>query len=212
MATKSKPRIAIIAGSTRPNRKAGAVARWALEVLSLRQDATFEIVDLRDYPLPLLDEPVPPSLGKYGNVHTRIWAAKIRSFDGFILVTPEYNHSTSAALKNALDYLFAEWNNKAVGFISYGSAGGVRAVEQLRAIVGELMMADVRTQVALPLATEFENYSEFKPSERSAEALVAMADQVVEWTNAMAGLRPVAGPGDHLKADWPLEVRATRGA
>ncbi|WP_424556337.1 NADPH-dependent FMN reductase [Streptacidiphilus pinicola] len=102
-------------------------------------------IGIADYPLPHLDEPVPPFMGQYQNGHTKEWAAKIGSFDGFIFVTPEYNHSTSGALKNAIDYLFAEWNNKAVGIVSYGSVGGARAAEHLRLIAGELKMADVRT-------------------------------------------------------------------
>ncbi|BCJ67271.1 hypothetical protein GCM10009779_04940 [Polymorphospora rubra] len=130
------------------------MARWALGLASKRTDAEFQLVDLRDFPLPHLDEVMPPSFGQYQNEHTRQWAQEVASFDGFVIVTPEYNHSTSGVLKNALDYLFAEWNNKAVGFISYGAHGGVRAVEHLRVMAGELMMADVRAQVVLNFATE----------------------------------------------------------
>ena len=146
-------RIGIILGSTRPNRNGEQVARWVLEVASHRQDTDFELVDLRDYPLPHLDEPLPPSFGQYQNEHTRQWAAKIASFDGFVIVTPEYNHGTSGVLKNAIDYLYAEWNNKAVGFVSYGAVGGARAVEHLRLVAGELQMADVRQQVVLRLSS-----------------------------------------------------------
>ena len=115
------PRIGIILGSTRPNRNGEQVARWVFDIASQRADAEFELVDLRDYPLPHLDEPMPPSLGQYANDHTKEWAQKIVSFDGFVIVTPEYNHGTSGVLKNAIDYLYAEWNNKAVGFVSYGA-------------------------------------------------------------------------------------------
>ena len=124
-------RIGIILGSTRPNRNGEQVAKWVYDVASRRGDAEFELVDLRDYPLPHLDEPLPPSMGQYHNEHTRQWADKIASFDGFVIVTPEYNHSTSGVLKNAIDYLYAEWNNKAVGFVSYGAVGGARAAEHL---------------------------------------------------------------------------------
>lgn len=185
----NQPRIGIIAGSTRPGRKSEAVGRWALEKAATRSDATFELIDLDDHPLPLLDEPIPPSMGQYHHDHTRRWASVVASFDGFVFVTPEYNHSTSAVLKNALDYLFAEWNNKAVGFISYGSSGGVRAVEQLRCMAGELMMADVRVAVALPLATEFTDFRRFTPREQTGTTLHAMLDQVVAWTNALAVCR-----------------------
>jgi NAD(P)H-dependent FMN reductase len=117
------------------------------------------------------------------------WASKIASFDGFVIVTPEYNHGPSGVLKNALDYLYAEWNNKAVGFVSYGAAGGVRAVEHLRLVAGELQMADVRQQVALSLLTDFENFSVFKAGEYSLAALNTMLDQLVAWTSALAPLR-----------------------
>ena len=182
-------RIGIILGSTRPNRNGEQVARWVLDIASRRDDAEFELVDLRDYPLPHLDEPVPPALGQYQNDHTKQWAAKIASFDGFVIVTPEYNHGTSGVLKNAIDFLFAEWNNKAVGFVSYGSAGGARAVEHLRLVAGELQMADVRQQVVLSLVTEFENYRIFKPGDYNLPALNTMLDQVVTWSTALAPLR-----------------------
>ena len=140
-------KIGIIIGSTRPGRNAEQVAKWYYEVAKERTDAEFELIDIADYNLPLLDEVLPAGYHQYENEHTKKWAAKIAEFDGFVMVTPEYNHSTSAALKNAIDYLGLEWNNKSVGFVSYGSAMGVRAVEHLRQIVGELQMADVREQV-----------------------------------------------------------------
>jgi NAD(P)H-dependent FMN reductase len=185
-------RIGIILGSTRPNRNGEQVAKWVYETAALRSDADFELVDLRDYPLPHLDEPLPPSMGQYQNDHTKEWSDKIGSFDGFVIVTPEYNHSTSGVLKNAIDYLYAEWNNKAVGFVSYGAVGGARAAEQLRLISGELQMADVRQQVALSLLTDFENYSVFKPSAYHVAALNTLLDQVVAWSSALAPLREPA--------------------
>jgi NAD(P)H-dependent FMN reductase len=182
-------RIGIILGSTRPNRNGEQVARWVFDLASRRDDAEFELIDLRDYPLPHLDEPMPPSLGQYQNEHTKQWAEKIASFDGFVIVTPEYNHSTSGVLKNAIDYLSAEWNNKAVGFVSYGAAGGARAVEHLRLVAGELQMADVRQQVTLSLLTEFENFSIFQPGDYNLAALDTMLDQVIAWSTALAPLR-----------------------
>jgi len=128
-------------------------------------------------------------MGQYQNEHTKKWAAKIASFDGYVIVTPEYNHSTSGVLKNAIDYLFAEWANKAVGFVSYGGAGGARAAEHLRLIAGELQMADVRQQVVLSLITEFENFSVFKPGDYNLQALHTLLDQVVAWSAALAPLR-----------------------
>ena len=186
-------RIGIILGSTRPNRNGEQVAKWVYEIAAQRSDAEFELVDLRDYPLPHLDEPLPPSMGQYQNEHTRQWAAKIGSFDGFVFVTPEYNHSTSGVLKNAIDFLYAEWNNKAVGFVSYGAVGGARAAEHLRLVAGELQMADVRQQVALSLLTEFENFSVFKPGDYNRSALDTLLDQVIAWSSALAPLREPAG-------------------
>jgi NAD(P)H-dependent FMN reductase len=165
------------------------VAKWVLEIASRRDDAEFELIDLRDYPLPHLDEPMPPSMGGYSHDHTNQWAERIASFDGFVMVTPEYNHGTSGVLKNAIDYLYAEWNNKAVGFVSYGAVGGARAAEHLRLVAAELQMADVRQQVPLSLITEFENFSLFKPGDYNVDALTTLLDQVIAWSSALAPLR-----------------------
>jgi NAD(P)H-dependent FMN reductase len=159
------------------------------DIAKNRKDAEFEIVDIEDFKLPLLDEPVPPSLGQYSKAHTKAWSAKINSFDAYIFVTPEYNHGPSGALKNAIDFLFREWNNKAAGFVGYGGSGGTRAVEQLRQVMGELMVADVRAQVALSLSMDFENYTTFKPHERHEKAVHAMLEQVIAWGGALKAMR-----------------------
>jgi NAD(P)H-dependent FMN reductase len=182
-------KIGIIVGSTRPGRKAGAVATWVHDILKRRKDAEFEIVDIEDYKLPLLDEPVPPSMHQYSKPHTNTWSQKIASLDAYIFVTPEYNHGTSAALKNAIDFLFREWNNKAAGFVGYGGAGGVRAVENLRLVMGEIKIADVRAQVALSLFSDFENFTTFKPHEKHDNAVHLMADEVIAWGGALKALR-----------------------
>lgn len=182
-------KIAVITGSTRPGRLNEQVAHWVLEQARKRGDAEYTLVDIQDFNLPLLDEPLPAGYNQYKNPHTIKWAQAMAPYDGYVLVTPEYNHGPSAALKNAMDYLFAEWNNKAVGFVSYGSANGVRAVEHLRQVAGELMMADVRAQVQLNLFTEFENFSAFKPSSMKLEDLNAMLDQLLAWSGALKPLR-----------------------
>ena len=182
-------RIGIILGSTRPGRNGEAVARWVADIASTRSDAQYELVDIKDFNLPLLDEAVPPSRGQYSKQHTKAWAAKIASFDAFVFVTPEYNHGTSGALKNAIDFLYAEWNNKAAGFVSYGSVGGTRAVEHLRLVMAELQVADVRAQVALSLFTDFTNFSTFTPAAFQAEAVGAVLDQVVAWSRALKSVR-----------------------
>jgi NAD(P)H-dependent FMN reductase len=182
-------KLAIIIGSTRPGRVGESVAKWIHELAKKRTDAEFELVDIKDFNLPLLDEPVPPSQGKYSKEHTRNWAAKIASFDGYVFVTPEYNHGISGALKNAIDFLYAEWNNKAAGFVSYGSAGGVRAVEHLRLVMAEVQVATVRNQVMLSLREDFENYSVFKPREFHEKTLAQVLDQVIAWSEALQSLR-----------------------
>jgi NAD(P)H-dependent FMN reductase len=184
--------IAIVIGSTRPGRKAEAVAKWVFEHAAGRPDATYELVDLKDFNLPLLDEEVPPSMGQYSQPHTKAWAEKVASFDAFIFVTPEYNHGTSGALKNAIDFIYAEWNNKAAGFVSYGSAGGARAVEHLRLVMAEIQIADVRAQVMLSLATDFEKYTTFTPGPQHTRTLATLFTQVESWGKAMKTLRSPA--------------------
>lgn len=190
-------RIGIILGSTRPGRRGDQVARWVLDHAAGRTDAEFALVDLLDYPLPLLNEPRPAMFcadGGYEHEYTRAWSQAIASFDGFVVVTAEYNHGMPSALKNALDYLFHEWANKAVGIVSYGVDGGARAAEQLRLASGILQLADVAYQVTLSLFTEFENMATFKPSERAVQTLASTLDQVVAWSNALAPLRAAAAP------------------
>lgn len=182
-------KVGIIVGSTRPGRKGEVVARWVYEIAQRRGDAEYEVVDIQDFNLPLLDEPIPPSLGQYSKPHTKAWAAKVASFDAYVFVTAEYNHGIPGALKNAIDFVYAEWNNKAAGFVSYGSASGVRAVEQLRLVMGELQVADVRAQVMLSLFTDFENFTVFKPAAFQEKSVHAMLDQLVAWGGALKTLR-----------------------
>jgi NAD(P)H-dependent FMN reductase len=182
-------RIGIVIGSTRPGRKAEDVAKWVFEIAQKNNDGKFVLVDIQDFVLPLLDEPVPPSQGIYKHEHTKQWSQKISSFDGYIFVTPEYNHGTSGALKNAIDFLYKEWNNKAAGFVAYGSAGGTRAVESLRLVMGELQVADVRAQVALSLHDDFENYTTFKPQPHHEKSVQTLIGQVIAWSNALKPLR-----------------------
>ncbi len=182
-------KIAIILGSTRPGRNGKGVADWVLAQAAGRDSADYELVDLADYPLPHLDEAMPPSFGAYANEHTKAWAAKIASYDGYIFVTPEYNHSTSGVLKNAIDYLYAEWNNKAAAFVSYGSLGGARAIEHLRGIASELQIAHVRTQLSFSLFTDFENFSTFKPGPQHIDGAAALFDQLESWAGALKTVR-----------------------
>ncbi|CAM5498691.1 NADPH-dependent FMN reductase [Leifsonia shinshuensis] len=180
-------KIAVILGSTRPGRNGAGVARWVMEQ-SADREAIYELVDLADYPLPHLDEPALPSSGAYVNEHTKEWAQKIAGYDGYIFVSPEYNHSTSGVLKNALDYLYAEWNNKAAAFVSYGSLGGARAIEHLRGVASALQLAHVRQQLSFSLFSDFENFHTFTPGPQHAKAVQTLFDELEAWT---AGLQYV---------------------
>ena len=182
-------KIAVILGSTRPGRVGEAVAHWILDLAKRRDDAEFELVDVADFNLPLLDERLPAGFGQYEKEHTRNWAKKIGEFDGFVFVTAEYNHGIPGALKNAIDFLGAEWNNKAAALVSYGSAGGARAAEHLRQVLGELQVADVRQQVMLSLFTDFEDFSKFKPDPRHLEEVDEMLNQLIAWSGALKPLR-----------------------
>jgi NAD(P)H-dependent FMN reductase len=182
-------KIAIILGSTRPGRNGKAVADWVVEKAATRAAATYELVDLADYPLPHIDEAMPPSMGQYAGEHTKAWAAKIGAYDGFVFVTPEYNHSTSGVLKNAIDYLYGEWNNKAAAFVSYGSLGGARAIEHLRTIASELQIAHIRQQLSFSLFTDFENFSSFTPGAQHDASAELLFDQLESWTQAMKTVR-----------------------
>lgn len=186
--------IGIVVGSTRPGRRAEGVARWVADVAAHRPDAAVELVDLAEHDLPLYDEPRPAVLGDYQHEHTRRWSAVVTRLDAYVVVTPEYNHGVPAALKNALDLLYREWNDKAVGFVSYGSAGGVRAVEHLRGVVGELRMADVRAQVALSTATEVDATGTVTAGPEKVAALETLLDQLVAWGTALTAVRQ-ADPG-----------------
>jgi len=182
-------KIAIIIGSTRPGRKTDKVADWVFLHASRRGDASFELVDIAAHELPLLDEAMPPILGKYEKAHTRAWAAKISRFDAFVFVTPEYNHGVPAALKNAIDFLHAEWNDKPAAFVAHGNAGGSRAVEALRLVMGEIRVATVRTSVLLSVFDDFESYVTFKPRPHHERTVQTMLDELVEWGEAFRQMR-----------------------
>jgi NAD(P)H-dependent FMN reductase len=184
-------RLGVVVGSTRPGRRGAAVAAWATQVAAahLRGVAVgLRTLDLAAFGLPLLDEPVPAAFGEYARPHTRRWAEAVAACDGFLLVTPEYNHSLPAALKNALDFLYAEWHDKAAGVVGYGVAGGVRAIEHLRQVLGELRVADVRTAVTLSLTADFTGDA-FTPRAHQPAQVRRLADEVVAWSRALQSLR-----------------------
>ncbi|GAA1405223.1 FMN reductase [Glutamicibacter uratoxydans] len=182
-------KIAIVTGSTRPGRNNLGVAQWVLEQAQAFGGADYELVDIADFSLPVLDEPFPAAYQNYQNEHTKAFAAKIAEFDGYIFITGEYNHSVQPALANALSFLNVELNNKAAGMVGYGSAMGARAIEHLRGILSELQIAHVQKTGLFSLFTDFENFANFAPTEQSAASVQPMFEQLVAWTKAMEVVR-----------------------
>ncbi|SOC10735.1 NAD(P)H-dependent FMN reductase [Ureibacillus xyleni] len=175
--------IGIILGSTREGRVSPQVGAWVKELAEKRGDANYTIIDIADYKLPFLGEPGGDTSG------VAAWSEAVAKLDGFVFIVQEYNHSITGALKNALDFLREEWNNKAAGIVSYGSVGGARAAEHLRGILGELLVADVRVHPALSLFTDFENGTDFKPKEVQADSVNQMLDQLIPWATALKTIR-----------------------
>ena len=191
-------KIAIVVGSTRPGRKGSTVGRWVHDHALQRDDVPwkveFDLLELDSFDLPLLEEPTVPAAAdrEYETPQTRRWSEAVDSYDGFVFVTPEYNHGVPAAMKNALDVLGPEWAHKAVGFVSYGADGGVRAVEHWRTIVANVMMADVRAQLSLLVFEDWKD-GEFRPLPRREDELDTMLDQLVAMTEAVRTLRIGSG-------------------
>lgn len=189
-------RIAVVVGSTRSGRQAGGIGRWVLDRgrALVPPHVELALVDLAEIGLPLLDEPSPAITGDYTLAHTHRWSEVVAGFDGFVFVVGEHNHSFPASLKNALDHLFAEWNDKAAGFVGYGvHAGGAVAIEQLRVVLAELRMATVRTAVRLALGTDVADGA-VVPGGRGERALAMMLDELVRWSEALRGVREGSCP------------------
>jgi len=187
-------RIGVIVGSTRPQRRSPQVASWVEQRAATRDDVEVEVLDLRAADLPMYDEPVAPAVGAIQGERARAWTAEVARFDAYVVVVPEYNHSYPAVVKNAIDLVFHEWNDKAVGFVSYGLHGGVRAVEHLRAVVSEVKLASVRTHVVLSLFHDFTltdtvQPGSFTPDEHQDQTLERMLDELVAWAGALQTLR-----------------------
>lgn len=187
--------IGIIVGSTRPGRFGIQPGNWIYDLAQQHGGANFELVDLQEVGLPLLDESTPAAMHQYEHEHTKRWAERIGNLDGFIFVSPEYNHSTSGALKNAIDFLYQEWNYKAASFVSYGSgAGGSRAVEHLRGIMGELRIFDLREQVLLPeYYTRLNDQGQYQFSEAEASTATMVIRDTVFWAEQMKAAREKLG-------------------
>ncbi|WP_028274423.1 NADPH-dependent FMN reductase [Atopococcus tabaci] len=183
-------KIGIIMGSIRDGRVNEDVAKWVKNLADKFGGAEYELVDLKDYELPLFAEPASPAYTDdlVAKEQQRPWSEKMQSFDGYIFVTPEYNHGMPSVLKNALDYVYTELNDKAAGIVSYGSAGGVRSAEQLRIVLSEFQVAHVRTQPALSLFYDW-NEEGFNPSDAQVKAVNTMLSQLAAWTEGMQFVR-----------------------
>src|SRR5882762_2974307 len=187
--------ISVIVGSTRQGRFSEKPAQWIFQQLSKREGIETQLLDLRDFPMPFFDQPTPPAMpGRppYEHEVVKKWTTHIAASDGFVFVTPEYNYGTSAVLKNAIDWVYPEWNRKAAAFVSYGSAMGARAVQQLREALIELQAAPIRTSVHIPVATLWAHYTGGNVEAGLAELAVnaeAMVDDLLWWTEALKTAR-----------------------
>lgn len=188
--------IAVILGSIRRGRFGEKPARWIFDEVKKRSGVSAEFVDLRDYELPFFDEPVSPGwiTEPYKNEAVARWTRKIAAQDGFIVVAPEYNRSVAGAMKNAFDWVYKEWNRKAIGFVGYGAVGGGRAIEHMRTIAIELQMAPIRAGVHLPVDLYLSMMKDeapvdparFQPVQQAADTMI---DQLVWWASALKEAR-----------------------
>jgi len=188
----SQPRVGIIIASTREGRFGEKPANWIHEISKQRTDLTFELIDLRDHPLPFFNEPASPAWAPVKNEAAQRWAVKIGALDGLIVVTPEYNHGTSAVLKNALDYAYTEFNRKPIAFVGYGGVGAARAIEQLRLVAIELQMAPVRNAVHIGMVEFLGVWQQGKTFEdfpHLAQAAGAMLDDLAWWAKVLKTAR-----------------------
>ena len=192
---QQSPRIGIIIGSTRESRFGEKPAHWIYELARQRTDLSFELIDLRDHPLPFFNEAGAPAWGPVKNEAAQRWAAKLDTLDGLIVVTPEYNHGPSAVLKNAIDWAYKEFIRKPIGFVGYGGVGAARAVEQLRLIAVEMQMAPVRNAVHIGMVEFLGIWQQGKTFEdfpHLAQAASGMLDDLAWWTKALKTAREAA--------------------
>ncbi|MDX6229992.1 MAG: hypothetical protein QOI76_3382 [Frankiales bacterium] len=185
------PVLKIIVASTRPGRVGAPVGRWVTGIAEQHAGFAVEVVDLAEVGLPLMDEPNHPRLRAYTHEHTKAWSATIDAADAFVFVMPEYNYSFTAPLKNAIDYLFTEWQHKPVGLVSYGGvSGGLRAAQMIKQVVTTLTMMPLVEAVTIPMIHSHLQDGELVPTELMQQSATAMLDSLVRWTGAMKVLRP----------------------
>jgi NAD(P)H-dependent FMN reductase len=183
-----KLKIAIILGTTRRTRFADRPAKWLLDMAAARDDATFELVDLRDYPMPFFEDETSPARKPPNDENARRWGQKMAEYDGFIFITAEYNHSISGVLKNALDYAYNEFVRKPATFLGYGGVGAARAVEQLRLILAEMQVASLKHAVhinGLEFLGMLRGGKDFSDYPYLAETVPPMLDNLVWWARTL---------------------------
>lgn len=199
----SKPKIAIIVGSTRAARFADVPTQWIAKIAKAHADIDVEIVDLRDFPLPFFDEVASSAWVPSTNEVALRWQKKVAEFDGFIFTAAEYNHGPTAVLKNAIDYAANEWNKKPAGFVGYGGVGGARAVEQLRMHAVELQMAPVKSAVHIVwgdfLAVR-QGEKKLEDLEHLNQAATALVNDVAWWAKALKKARDADAINEEIKA------------
>lgn len=183
----------VIVGSVRPTRVGGAVADWVLEHARSREGLRVEVADLRELDLPVMNEPNHPRLHDYQFEHTKRWSEIVSAADGFVIVTPEYNHSVPGALKNALDYLYHEWHGKPVGIVSYGGiSGGTRATVALQVVLSNFAMLGVTSNVEIAWVSQRIGEDEkFGSDERLDRAMESQLDEL-EHLITRLGDRPAS--------------------
>jgi NAD(P)H-dependent FMN reductase len=192
----SRPLLQIIIGSTRPGRVGLPVAQWFAQRAAQHNDFDIKVIDLAEVGLPLYDEPNHPRLRQYVHQHTLDWSDTIGRADAYVFVVPEYNYGYNAAVKNAIDYLHAEWQYKPVGFVSYGGvAAGTRAVQMLKQVVTTLKMMPVFESVNIPFVQQFlDDEARLQANEVMEAAATAMLDELAKWTHALASFKDGADP------------------
>ena len=190
--------ISVIIGSTRQGRFSEKPAHWIYQQLKKRDGIQVRLLDLRDFAMPFFDQPVPPAMpgrAPYEHEVVKRWTAEIAAADGFVLVTPEYNYGAPAVLKNAIDWVYPEWNRKAVAFVSYGSAMGARGVQQLRQTMTEVQIAPIRSSVHVPVATLWAHFQGGDVDKGLAELekpANVMIDDLLWWTAALKAAHAAA--------------------
>jgi NAD(P)H-dependent FMN reductase len=183
-------KLLVIIASTRPGRIGRTIGDWFVKQAVEHNGFDVEIADLAELHLPLLDEPAHPSTGRYEHQHTKDWSARVAAADAFVFVMPEYNHSFSAPLKNAIDYLNREWAYKPVAFVSYGGvSGGLRAVQAIKPVVAALRMTPVVDAVTIPMVHSLVDDQGFHPTDIVSASAKSTLDELVRVSKALAALR-----------------------